>query len=156
MRLPCRSDWRVTAATSTAPLAFASAFRLQHVLNRLQHVLNRFQHVRPLQQSAFGFSTPRCSAVAACYFVSIRLWPVAVASGSYSVTDPIRCRSTASGYTAGRSTAVGQRHFPFGAHSGLARSSSYHRQCQTKAPPSLSFCPFAPRASLIPGFVLFC
>jgi hypothetical protein len=42
-----------------------------------------------------------------------------------SVTDPIRCRSTESGSTAARSTAVGQRHFPFGAQSGIARYNSY-------------------------------
>ena len=56
-----------------------------------------------------------------------------VASGSYSVTDPIRCRSTASGSTAGRSTAVGQRHFPFGAQSGIAKFNSYF------IPPTLAF-----------------
>ena len=59
--------------------------------------------------------------------------PMVVASGSYSVTDPIRCRSTASGSTAGRSTAVGQRHFPFGAQSGIARYNSYF------IPPTLAF-----------------
>ena len=67
------------------------------------------------------------------------------ASGSYSVTDPIRCRSTASGSTAGRSTAVGQRHFPFGAQSGIARYNSYF------IPPALAFLLsllVSPRASL--------
>jgi hypothetical protein len=56
-----------------------------------------------------------------------------VASGSYSVTGPIRCRPTASGSTAGRPTAVGQRHFPFGAQSGIARYCSYF------IPPALAF-----------------
>jgi hypothetical protein len=49
------------------------------------------------------------------------------------VTDPIRCRSTASGSTAGRSPAVGQRHFPLGAQSGIARYNSYF------IPPTLAF-----------------
>jgi hypothetical protein len=46
----------------------------------------------------FGFSTPRCPA---CRNLLLRINSrMVVASGSYSVTDPIRCRSTASGYTA--------------------------------------------------------
>jgi hypothetical protein len=52
---------------------------------------------------------------------------MALPATARSVTDPIRCRSTASGSAVGRPTAVGQRHFPFGAHSGIARYSRYPR-----------------------------
>jgi hypothetical protein len=84
-----------------------------------------------LRCMVFGFSTPRCSA---CRYLLLRINSrMVVASGSYSVTDPIRCRSTASGSTAGRSTAVGQRHFPFGAQSGIAKFNSYF------IPPTLAF-----------------
>ena len=86
-----------------------------------------------LPSSMYGVWVQHTSLLCRCFLLLRINSPMVVASGSYSVTDPIRCRSTASGSTAGRSTAVGQRHFPFGAQSGIAKFNSYF------IPPTLAF-----------------
>ena len=113
--------WHCSSATSASP---GDAMR-RSVLRSPCEVM--------LSSSMYGVWVQHTSLLCRRFLLLRINSPMVVASGSYSVTDPIRCRSTASGSTAGRSTAVGQRHFPFGAQSGIAKFNSYF------IPPTLAF-----------------